>query len=540
MTKITKYYADPALVKRSFFDQPQEEKKRIRCEIVKRINDLNKFLKSHDLEVRDVNIIKSTKARYRFSVHIDNITYAEEKQHNEKLINQALQIKDMHNISDKAYAGIQQLKLDIPSLYEVRQYRLRLNTYFEVKTNSNGAYVDPQIKITKVLGYLIDNKIICSEKDILTIKLSGDGVKIGRKLKLLNVTFTCIDEGSKAKTAAGNYTLGIFKISDENYSQLELCTKEVFASLKDFTVFNHNGRAYKIKYYLGGDMKFLATVMGINSANAKYPCILCTIKQEDFHLSEEELQTPARLRSIEQSNLVVEANSKNINYQLGYIRKPLISFIDFNDCIIDLLHLLLRVTDRLFDLFFQTLDSFEQNKKEQSLMRLFMDKLVSKCAINSPYYVADGKVKLKSLNGNERLRILEADGLFDSFQFIPNIDKVSRLWKELARIYNLVKNNQLTQEEVRKETRSWLNLFVSLYFVSYITPYIHCFVSHLHLLVERVGDVNLFNTQGLERLNSLTSKQYFRSNNKWTNSYLIQLINIRNRNEICSHVGLIN
>ncbi len=37
---------------------------------------------------------------------------------------------------------------------------------------------------------------------------------------------------------------------------------------------------------------------------------------------------------------------------------------------------------------------------------------------------------------------------------------------------------------------------------------------HLHEFVELYGDVNLFNQQGLEKLNDQTTTQFFRGTNK--------------------------
>ena len=41
--------------------------------------------------------------------------------------------------------------------------------------------------------------------------------------------------------------------------------------------------SYSVRFYLGGDWKFLAMICGfLDSANSKYPCIWCTCPKEDI------------------------------------------------------------------------------------------------------------------------------------------------------------------------------------------------------------------------------------------------------------------
>jgi hypothetical protein len=66
-----------------------------------------------------------------------------------------------------------------------------------------------------------------------------------------------------------------------------------------------------------------------------------------------------------------------------------------------------------------------------------------------------------------------------------------------------------------------------------ITPYIHVFSFHITDFLKKFNNVNIFNAQGLEKLNDLTTIYYQRSTNKnlKNNFYLKQLIEKRNRIE---------
>jgi hypothetical protein len=61
---------------------------------------------------------------------------------------------------------------------------------------------------------------------ILLIKFSGDRTNLSRNVKVINLTITLINEGQKAKTASGNYLVGVFSIRNEDYETLRNCLTE--------------------------------------------------------------------------------------------------------------------------------------------------------------------------------------------------------------------------------------------------------------------------------------------------------------------------
>ncbi len=63
------------------------------------------------------------------------------------------------------------------------------------------------------------------------VKLSGDGTKIGKRLRVVNFTFTLLDEGSKAYSFEGNHILAIFK-EPEKYDSLKQMLGDVIAEVE--------------------------------------------------------------------------------------------------------------------------------------------------------------------------------------------------------------------------------------------------------------------------------------------------------------------
>ena len=117
--------------------------------------------------------------------------------------------------------------------------------------------MDTLEKIRFVVKKYIEKSEI-KENETLILKLGGDGTNITKaNLKLLNFTFTCINQKSVAKTSKGNYILGIYQIDDEKYTDLEIALKEILESVKNIKSIDVDGKSFPVKFCMGGDMKFL-------------------------------------------------------------------------------------------------------------------------------------------------------------------------------------------------------------------------------------------------------------------------------------------
>ena len=150
----------------------------------------------------------------------------------------------------------------------------------------------------------------------------------------------------------------------------------------------------------------------------------------------------------------------------------------------------------------------------------------------------------KKLNDNvdflEILKLLSYD-LYDLHNCMKDIEHIFDIWEYFFNIYISIKDNCYPKNEIIKmvtlQTFSWLKLFEKKYHSTHITPYEHVFGEHLGEMIERFGNVNSFNMQGLERLNGLTTNHYYTSTNKHQN-FLFQLINKRNRLETAHFINL--
>ena len=109
-----------------------------------------------------------------------------------------------------------------------------------------------------------------------------------------------------------------------------------------------DGQEVKLEFFLGGDFKFLAMIMGLNSATANYSSLWCKIhKQNRWDTSKScyFFHEDGQKRTLEKIKNLCQEKCDNF----GCIHPPPLKNIDLDHVVPDELHLLLRITDRLLE-----------------------------------------------------------------------------------------------------------------------------------------------------------------------------------------------
>lgn len=292
----------------------------------------------------------------------------------------------------------------------------------------------------------------------------------------------------------------------------------------------------------------LAHSLGILSANSKYPCIWCKCCKDEFYRLDTEWSiTDPKLgcrTHEEHASILSHQDSKKI-VKFGFAKEPIFrDIIPISRYMIDMLHLFLRISDTLFNLLVKDCslaDNFDMKAiskfdvsayKHMNSLQHFLNE---KCNVKFTFlWVAETKkLTWRDLVGPEKIKMFEN---FNLAQIIPgheNFDSVCKIWNEFYDILQLVKVAKIESDELKARTAEWLKLFLSVYNKSTVTPYMHAFVGHLHEFVFLYKDINAFNCQGLEKLNDLSTGQYFKGTNK-QDSALHQMLKKRNRMEYLS------
>ena len=239
----------------------------------------------------------------------------------------------------------------------------------------------------------------------------------------------------------------------------------------------------------------------------------------------------------------------------GYIEKSLFSFIKFENIVVDLLHMTLRITDKLFEKLLHILKEIE--KQTNDLTNKLKSFLEIECNISYPFIQSDTKASLRSLNQNERLAIFEK--LFSKelqFDFEENPDdynvkvkkvrplclifpgindlslrRLNDIFLNFKRILNMIKseNYQELIPKLKIKLKKWLEAYILVPEQQSITPYIHIFCFHIPEFIQTHGNINLFSMQGLENLNSFSKINYFRQTNRNKTQFTSMLLEKMNR-----------
>lgn len=91
-----------------------------------------------------------------------------------------------------------------------------------------------------------------------------------------------------------------------------------------------------------------------------------------------------------------------------------------------------------------------------------------------------------------------------------------------------------TTEEISQlqmDLNQWMTCFLGVYQSRHVTPYMHAFVCNVPEFLTLYGNITQFTQQGMEKLNDVSTKYYFRATNHHRQESLAQLLLKRNRIE---------
>ena len=303
---------------------------------------------------------------------------------------------------------------------------------------------------------------------------------------------------------------------------------------------------------MAGDLKFLANMLGINHANANLPCIWCKCPKTNCNCVEWSIfDLNKGARSHEES--LIRKVYKNSANKFGYIRAPIFDFIPFKDVIIDLMHLHLRITDKFTEFIVDeitALDKFasqviydshtDPRIKNSKNIYNYIQFLTNICKIRNCFYLKEGKIVFRHLRGKDKLIVFNLINLEDLFPEMNDVCNKNKVVHDFQSIYIGIRDNELNAEEIKTKTSKFFIDYTETYMVTTITPYLHCFVCRMHEFRLLHGDFNLFNQQGLEKLNDITTEQIFRGSNRkrkenGKKSYLLQASHAKKKSFRCKH-----
>jgi len=265
--------------------------------------------------------------------------------------------------------------------------------------------------IKNILLYLIPDfvkkGILNPRQPIVNLRISGDGRNVGRKVKHVIVTVAILDNKNTLHQPDHHHTIVLYP-GREDYDSLSSVMAPFCHDLQDLK--NQglviNNIKWDFQLYFSSDWKFLAICLGFNGANSKNFCPWCTIsKSQQGDLSKEWKISKDMDKIIEQTN-----------YYKGHSRMPLFDMIPLNHWIPDELHVMLRITDRLWDLLIAEL--IEDGFFNDTARKIIIEEM-SKVKVNFQFWQnKDSKSwNYTSLMGDDKLKVLQ---FFDLTKILSN------------------------------------------------------------------------------------------------------------------------
>ncbi|XP_069103679.1 uncharacterized protein [Argopecten irradians] len=503
------------------------------------------FFESDECSVVEVTVIRNGKKEILSLVDDSDVS-------SEKILdmNMLIYVLDTFHISRSGYHELSMLFKSLPRSFSVSEQIHLINSSFNIRETPDGLGVQQSLRerIMAVVKKLIEQDS-CNFEDTLHIKISGDGTKVGKKLHVVNFSFTIMNE-ARCGSVEGNYPIAIIR-TKEKYEELKLALKDFQMEVKQLQNCEVQicEKTYKVKLYLGGDYKFLLTALGMQSICSQYSCLYCKCPKQERGDLEKQWSIKNCAFGARPVDYVYEANKSKKRKQATYsvVNEPIFPEIHLTDVVIDVLHLFLRITDKLTALLIMELRTLD-NIATKSTFPSGLDKTKAKhiaqfemvmeqLGIHFEFGVEKDTSKLyyTDLNGPEKRLLFQKLQISDILEDQERSDGIQDLWNGFLEIHDLLRSDNPYHAVVKEKVQLWGSKFVILYQSRDITPYMHILFYHVAELIEIHGNISKFTQQGLEKMNDVCTKAYFRSTNHKNNTALKQILEKQNRQHLLEH-----
>lgn len=488
------------------------------------------------LIVRDI-------AGQNVSIEIDDRASVSRVEYLKQLIDKLIYVLDTQSISRRAYHELTMLCPSLPRQYRLNIRKQELNSQFHIHELDD--YVGVWQSFTETMSNRLAQLMTepSSREHILDngsvkVKVTGDGTTIGKRIHVVNIAFSIIGEATCVSTD-GSYLLAIVRASEKQASLAD-ALKELIREINELDTVLAAGEHIKVQLFLGGDLKFLNQMMGIEGFSSKHSCLWCHCPSElrwdfqkvwcmnDVHLGARTVAS------------ITEKSSKKGREKLNCFSTPLFSNIPVINVIPDTLHLFLRVADQLINHLIVELKSRDNMRKcaprfaitKYSNMQQF-EKFVQSLGISWQFYAdkTSGLITSRDFTGPEHRKIFNNINLQDIIPDHPKLDNIVKLWSGFLTLMHDMKGDLAIAKinQFEKNARAWVELFTKVYLCKDVTPYMHVLMNHVPDSLRLHGNISNFSQQGLEKLNDYVTAWYFRSTSHIKNQAFRQVMQKQNR-----------
>ena len=278
-------------------------------------------------------------------------------------------------------------------------------------------------------------------------------------------------------------------------------------------------------------MAFIHHERGLNACNSNQPCHLCRLHKKEF-CKNDHVDIKSKLRSVAECHEFIK---KKKGEREGYEYVPIFDFIDYESVHCDSLHQNLRIVNKTLSLLLRKIQN-QDGKKSKLLQNVLGDWLKS-IGIRSPYTIASqsepsSELSLRSMTGSQCTTIAQQINVLALFPTLEHAAEIGQIFNNWWRInMGYTHNFYIDKTELlQRRIDEWLSTYERVFHNKECIVYMHHLSAHLSDKISKYGDMDLYNIQGLEKLNDITTTQYFRGTNRKLD-YMSQLMSKRIRIE---------
>lgn len=514
------------------------------------------FLESHGLKLSFLKVQEAATNEFH-TLEFDQLSANETDQNNLETL---LFLLDKFCASDELYHELSLLSEDLPRTYLIKQRRNELNKLCHIE-RTPGQYPGAQLSFSETLQdhikqFLESNSNHKGDEPI-KVKISCDGAKMSRSANFMIMSFSLLQTGDLVMSSKGNRTIGVVN-GPEKYETIETSFSEI---INDINSVNKNGKIkvndkeIAVELFLGGDYKFLLMAMGMSGATSDYACLWCKVhKLFRWDMSKDLSHYNEELKRTLQEIKELSSSSK----KFSCVKSPLFT-IELDHIILDELHLMLRVTDKLTEnLITEVMEKDAKQDfnmargKEKGVNLDILIKTINELGITFSLWEkknADGKgsgtydwTSLVGYDKKKLTKLLPAKLEELDILFPETKETVIKLWKDFYTLYSLINSDSNAGDfylDIFQKSKDFVNLFCSLggvrigYEKKRVTPYMHALVYHVPMFIKNHKNFRQFTGQGIEKNNDDAKKIYFQKSNKWDAAQDVLLL--EHRQEALKH-----
>lgn len=275
-------------------------------------------------------------------IHVDCNETPVHTKDDKSVIERTLYIKDRYNISNVSYHELAMINTDLPRISTIAKASRELNAKYAIHPTPGkvtGVQQSLKERLRIRISHLLKLKPSFSSTGHVRVKITGDGTVVSRSLHVVVIAFSLMVDEEIPTSPNGNHAIALINAT-EDYDNLIEALEDIANEIKTLQSIVVDGVTFTIEFFLAADWKFLATIVGIEAATAKYFCIWCKCPAEYRHISGtwsiEDVENGAR--TIEEIQMCAKVKKRGTE-KYGCIRQPIFPTIKINHIIPDILHL---------------------------------------------------------------------------------------------------------------------------------------------------------------------------------------------------------